>query len=778
MKRSLLALIILVLGGGAWSEEPRFRADDGSFWRLADNPALGAVSGDVFSVGIAADPSQGRWDGTRELQVVSPLLSFRYLWDQRETSRLEFATTVGLGESFSLGYRSATSTQGSLRRSQYDFGLIHRPFDALSMALTVDDAFANRLWGAGLGLRPLTLIDPRLHWLTLTADGSWAGERPRLEQVGARLAWNGSDLRVWYDPNTQTPGLEVSLALGAAETTASWNRVGQAFRWAGQDSPRLDFGPGVLRINLGNLAAAPQPSSFRWGDTPVSLPEVIALLDRASSSGHIQAVVVENPPPVGGLASAEELRRAFERVKKAGKKVYLYADDYSDSLGFQGWMAVADRVSLHPTGSVWLTSSGSRRLYLKDFLEKVGIRFVNFAPWETKSANNALTFSSMPEAERSMLRRFLGDREELAVATLASGRGDRLKRPASELVAQGPWLVAQEALDVGLVDALETLSEFEASVRADLPGATFLDDLPPPRDRSWGPAVSRKTVALVHLAGDIVLGRGQAARSIGTVAIQTLEQLRTDPNIAAVVLRVDSPGGAVTPSDSLAAEVKKLVADGKPVVVVMGDLAASGGYYLSAPASHIIAQPGTLTGSIGVTAAWFTGEKALELLGIKADGVDLAPSAGFGDWTRPLTERDSQKWNAMIHAVYDRFLNVVAEGRDLSKEELEPLARGQIYTGREALDLGLVDELGGQEEARAWLEKELKAPVVFQDVIPGDSSPWDGLLGPLAKAVVQAADSPALQMAEALDPVAGPLAQAWAGAAARGPGPLVWIERP
>jgi protease-4 len=757
------------------SADPRFRADDGNMWHLVDNPALPAVSGDVLSAGYAQSSQGGQWgQGPQDLELISPLVSFGYTTTPSD-SILRLGTSVGPWEGFSLGYRSDNFGSGA---TAHNFGVLWRPLDLVSSALTVDDAFGpNRLWGAGLALRPLTLVSARDDWLTLTADVSWNSSSFAWERWGGRLSWEGSDLRVWYEPGNG-PGLEVTVALGPTETSIKPDRIGEALRLSTKTPSLVDFGPVVLRIKgTGTLASSPTPSF--WPFTPSkrwNLPELVALLHRAASDRNVVAVAFEDPPTVQGLAGAQELRAALDRLQKAGKKVYVHADSYNDSLGFQGWIAAADRVALNPTGSLWLTAGGSRRLYLKGFFDKIGVKFVNFAPWETKSANNVLTYSSMPDGERSMLNRYLTDRNDLAVSAMASGRGKRLTQDPQELVAQGPYLIAQDALGKGLVDALESRESFETFINKTHPGATLVDDLPRHRSMSWGPAVTNRTVALVHLSGDIVTGQGQAGRSIGAAAAETLQKLRKDSSIRAVLLRVDSPGGAVTPSDTLAEEVKETVASGKLVVVVMGDLAASGGYYLSAPASRIFAQPATLTGSIGVTAALFTAEKSLDLLGIKADGVDPAPSSSFGDWTRSLPETDSQKWAAMIQSTYQRFLDVVSEGRHIDKAKLEPLARGQIYTGREALALGLVDDLGGQDAARAWLEQKLGGPVEFKEFIPGENNPFGVLLDSFTATLVNSSESPTLRLASTLDQWTAPWAEAVTGVAARGGGPLVWAD--
>jgi protease-4 len=775
--RPLLFTLAVLMGGWA-TAEPRFRADDGNLWRLDDNPATAAASGDKFALGYAVLPTGGSWARlTQDLQLISPFLEFHYTWRDAD-STLRLGTEVGPWQGLSFGYRADVVRQGNTVERPHNFGLLWRPLDAVSAAVTVDDAFGPaRLWGAGLALRPGAFFG----WddgLTLTADASATDSSVAWERWGGRWSWQGSDVRVWYEAATSTPGVEVTLALGPAETTGSWNRAGQALRWSTRTPELSAFGPLVLRIKgRGVLDPSPTPAPlFALTPARANLPELLERLDRAAASRRVAAVVFDGPPEVDGLAAAEQLGAALDKLHAAGKKVYVHGDSYPDSLGFQGWIARADRVSLDPNGSLELRAGGSRRLYLKGLLDKLGIEVVNLAPWETKSANNTLSFASMPDGERAMLTRFLSDRDDLASASLAQGRGGRLQGDAGALVAAGPYLSASEALSRGLVDALENQSAFDDAVDALHPGATIVDELPALRSQAWGPEVATRAVALVDLAGDIVLGPGQPGRSIGSAAAATLKALRTDSSIRAVVLRVNSPGGAVLPSDALADEVRRTVAAGKPVVVVMGDLAASGGYYLSAPASRIFALPGTLTGSIGVTAALVTAGKALDLLGIHPDGVDTAPSAASGDWTRPTSPDDLRKWQAQIDSIYQRFLGVVAQGRHLDLSVLEPLARGQIYTGREALALGLVDELGGLDEAKQWLEAQLGGKVAWKPYLPGENDTLGGLLAPLANAVVAHADSPALRLAARLDALAAPWSEALAGMAARGAGPQVWTD--
>ena len=764
ISRISFCVLALLLVGGAVSADPRFRADDGNVWHLTDNPALPAAS-DAVSLGASVSAASGDWNqGPRAFELSSSLFSLGYT-DAPSGGTMRYGVSLGLWKGFDLGYRADAGSSVT-----HNFGLLWRPFDFVSSALTLDDASNSRVWGAGFALRPLTFVRPGADWLSFTGDFAW-GAAPE-QRWGAKIGADGSDVRAWYDARTKTPGFELTLSWGPTETTGSYDRVGEALKFSPSTREVL---PVVLRIRVPQLAAAPQPSTPFVPDV-VSLPAFLNLLDRAARDRHVAAVLFENPPSGGGLAGDQELAAAVRRLHAAGKKVYIQADNVFDGVAYQTWMASADRIALDPTGTLILTAGASKRLYLKDFFDKIGVRFVNLAPWDTKSVNNTLTFSSMPDGERAMLTRFLTDRDAQAAAALADSRGARLKRPAKDLVADGPYLSPKEALDAGLVDALENRSAAEDFVKNAHPGAQFVDRLPDP-EPGWGSSATR-VIAVVHLTGDILPGPGEAGVSIGRDAAETLAQLRENPAVKAVLLRVDSPGGAVQPSDELADEVKKLVAAGKPVAVAMGNLAASGGYYISAPASRIFAEPGTITGSIGVTAVLFTAPKALDLLGIKADGVGLAPSADFFDWTQPPSDAMLHKWSSMIDATYQRFLDVVAESRHIDKDKLEPLARGQIYTGREALALGLVDELGGLDQAKLWLEQRIHGAAQFQDVVPGESSIIGRLVAPLVSTVVQASDSPTLKLARTLDQWSAPWADAVTGVAARGGGPLVWCEVP
>ena len=386
-----------------------------------------------------------------------------------------------------------------------------------------------------------------------------------------------------------------------------------------------------------------------------------------------------------------------------------------------------DQISLNPLGIVALSGLGFHRAYFKPLFDNLGIRFVNLAPWDTKSAYNNLTDASMPPAEEAMMRRFYGDVQEQLDIALASGRGDKLSGGAAGAMDAGPYLIASDAVKAGLVDDLSYAQEFEARLRRTYPGASLVSGLGTEPSESWGGPVFTRRVAIVWLSGDIVDGKGTAGEEIGTDAVSALERLRNDPSVAAILLKVDSPGGTVVTSDLIAREVRLAVQSGKPVAVSMGQYAASGGYYISAPASHIVAEPLTVTGSIGVTGLVPNLSESLHKLGINYDGFDLSPGASFLDPAKPVDPSELAKDNAAILSYYARFVEVVAAGRKMPEDAVRNIAEGRIWTGREASHIGLVDELGGLDEAKAWLKTKIGDRLSYFNVLPGESSPFASL---------------------------------------------------
>ena len=527
-------------------------------------------------------------------------------------------------------------------------------------------------------------------------------------------------------------------------------------------------------IDAIGLTPAPPRSPLAFLDTrkTMTFPELIALLERARLDKGIQAVAFENLPPMGGAADYEELAAELGALRKAGKKVHLYGDNFG--LEYDILASAADEIALNPLGTVGAQGLGLgfHRAYLKPLFDKLGLRFVNLAPWRTKSAYNSFTEASMPPEEEAMMRRFYGDVQSQLTSSLAAGRGGRLVGGAEGALAGGPYLGATDALKAGLVDSLAYAPEFEDSLRKAFPGSTLVSGFGKSPVPSWGGPAFKPRAAVVWLSGSIGLGKGRAGLDIGSEAVLTLERLRKDRTIAGIVLRVDSPGGVVLTSDKIAREVRLAVEAGKPVVVSMGRYAASGGYYVSAPASWIVAEPTTVTGSIGVTGLLPNISETLAKLGIAYSGFDLAPGASFLDPRKELDQGEIARTEGMILSIYDRFIGVVASGRKLAPDVVRKLGEGNIYSGREALKLGLVDQLGGLTDAKDWLEAKLGSSLAYIDVLPGENSPLSALapLSAAIKAAVSEGDD------RALESLLGPLAMKVQSLLDMGQGPLYYLD--
>lgn len=755
LQAAVIVALILACAASARAQSlpgVRVRADDADGWHVRNNAALLAFQPYIFSLGAAyatVDASGSPISinnlpaGTFGLSVESRLAGYE-LTGQNGTYRDWIGAAIPLSTfgSFGYAYSWGNGVPGGRGSS---LGLILRPTAFTSFGATLDTGpTAAPDFGFGVAVRPLA-FDPSIgSALTLTADAHLQSGSFTLESAGAHVSLPGAfGIRGWYDFPRKTVGMEATISLGPVQQHASVDSVTNPNVWtvgetAGIPRPGrqsgLAFGKRVLVLrNIDAIVpsgSVPRFSRFFGNLNIISFGDLMDMVERATDDPGITAIAIENLPTFGGDAAEQELADALAAFRKAGKKVYVYADNYTDSVQFEYLASQADWISAAPTGSVNLAGRSERRLYMKDFLDRIGIQFVNLAPWKTKSAYNNFTESKMSDAERAMLKRYVGDLQKQALDAFSEGRGLRLAEPAEKALSDGPYLAAARAKNAGVIDALQYRDDFEKMVSARSNTATLITSYPAASSDAWGPGALTKSVAVVHLTGDIVPGKGSTGTSIGTDTIEMLKQLRERPSVAAILLRVDSPGGVVTVSDEIANEVKKTVAAGKPVVVSMGDYAASGGYYVSAYASRIFAEPGTITGSIGVTGLLPNISGTLSRLGIHPDGVDLSDSSDALDPTIQFRDRDLALAHGMIQSVYERFVSVVADGRKMSEDRVRQLGQGQVWTGKEAVSNGLVDSLGGLRTAESYLRSQLGPNVRFTDYYPGPGSPFGGgLLG-------------------------------------------------
>ena len=473
--------------------------------------------------------------------------------------------------------------------------------------------------------------------------------------------------------------------------------------------------PLILELDLTDgITEGPvtDPLSAIMSRRKLRLSDILEGLKRARQDDRVRALVVKVGGGRIGLARMQEIREAVSAFRESGKLTVAWSESFGEFIhgNVPYYLATAfDRIYLQPSGSLGLTGVTIEQLFLHDALAKAGIAFQSAKRHEYKSAADNLTERAFTPAAREAAERLAASVAEQITSAIAERRG-KTELQARALLDRGPFLAA-DALAEGLVDALGYRDEVYADVRKKAGPDAILQyvaryhrahalaqrarKLPNPRERF---------VAVIYASGPIRQGRSGRSplggSSIGSDTVASaLRAATSDERVRAVLLRVNSPGGSAVASDTIWREVVRTRAAGKPVVVSMSDLAASGGYYISMAADVIVAQPGTITGSIGVITGKPVLEEALGRIGVATDSVSVGSGATMFAPTHPFSEEEWQRLNTWLDAIYRDFTEKVASGRRMTVERVHEVARGRVWTGADAARNGLVDELGGMADA-------------------------------------------------------------------------------
>ncbi len=468
--------------------------------------------------------------------------------------------------------------------------------------------------------------------------------------------------------------------------------------------------PLVLELDLTEgLSEGPpaDPVSALLSMRKPRLADVLSGLRRARQDPRVRAVIVKIGGHPLGLGMVQELRSAVVHLRSAGKLTVAFSETFGEfgAGTVPYYLASAfEKVYLQPSGDVGLTGVSLEQRFVRDALAKAGVEYQLGQRHEYKTAANMFTQSHMTEAHRESAARIAESVTEQIVNGIAESRSLDPER-VRELIDQGPFIGA-EAVEAGLVDALKYRDEVYAET-VEGSHLLFVSRYSKTTLPKKLPHPGENVVALVHGTGMIKLGRsgrsplgGGGAMGSDTICA-ALRSARRDDKVKAIVFRVDSPGGSYVASDAIWREVVLARKAGKPVIVSMGDLAASGGYFVSAAADVIVAQPGTLTGSIGVFGGKPVVGELLGKIGVVTESVAEGVNAGMFSPTREFSDAQWERVNAWLDRIYDDFVGKVAEGRGLDRERAHGLAKGRVWTGADALAGGLVDELGGLEDALA-----------------------------------------------------------------------------
>ena len=434
------------------------------------------------------------------------------------------------------------------------------------------------------------------------------------------------------------------------------------------------------------------------------LDDILSSIRKAKENEDIKGIYIQATSLGAGFASLEEIRDALKDFKESGKFIVAYGDTYTQNLYYLS--SVADKVLLNPQGMLEWRGLAATPMFFKDLLKKIGVEMQIFKVGTYKSAVEPFISTEMSPANREQVNVYLSSIWGQITSSVAESRNlsvEALNKEADRMLMFYP---AEESVKNGLVDTLIYKNDVRDYLK-NMVGIDKDDNMPVlgiqdminvkknvPRDKSGN------VIAVYYAYGEID-GGSSASTDEGINSekvIKDLRKLKDDENVKAVVLRVNSPGGSAYGSEQIWYAINQLKKE-KPIIVSMGDYAASGGYYIACNADTIVAEPTTLTGSIGIFGMMPNAKGLTEKLGVNFDVVKTNPYADFGNLTRPMNDGEKGLMQMHVNKGYELFLTRCSDGRGISMEELDKIAQGRVWTGSTAKELGLVDELGGLDKA-------------------------------------------------------------------------------
>ena len=434
----------------------------------------------------------------------------------------------------------------------------------------------------------------------------------------------------------------------------------------------------------------------------VSVRDIVDALHQAATDERVLALVARTGTPQMGLAEIQEIRDAVLAFRESGKPTVAYAETFGEFGPGNGayYLATAfDRIYLQPSGDIGLTGLMAESAFVSGTLEKLGLRPRMDHRYEYKNALNMLTEKKYTQPHREAILQIIESQFGQIVQGIAAGRDLEIEAVRT-LVDRGPFLGAQ-ALAENLVDGLAYRDEVRALIDVDLGEEAEMVGLFPYLRQTGRPHNEGEAIALIYGVGGVHRGKSEysAALSGPTMGSDSVSaafrSAVQDDTVQAILFRVDSPGGSYVASDTIWRETVRAKEAGKPVIVSMGNVAGSGGYFVAAAADKIVAQPGTITGSIGVVGGKMLTAELMEKIGISSDEVHTSINATMWSSALDYTPQQWQQITAWLDHVYADFTQKVAQGRGLTQEQVHAVAKGRIWTGEDAKDIGLVDELGG-----------------------------------------------------------------------------------
>lgn len=498
----------------------------------------------------------------------------------------------------------------------------------------------------------------------------------------------------------------------------------------------------ILKLNLNyNIPERSSDNMFKNFDfanfeskTEIGLDDILKNIQKAAADDNIKGIYLEMGISMGSFATLEEIRNELINFKKSKKFIVAYGELVDQKSYYLS--SVADKIYINPAGELILNGLSSSVPYLKNMFDKIGVNPELIKHGKFKSAGEPLVSDKMSDANREQISSYMGSLYHTMTGNIAKARKktvEEVEAVFNQLQIQNP----SDATTLGMADGLKYDDEVEAELKK-LTGLAETDDV---KYISLGKykntpnpniSVSNDKIAVIYCNGDIVSGES-SDESMGSETIaKAIKKARLDDSYKAIVLRINSPGGSAMASDIIWREVI-LAKKAKPVIVSMGAVAASGGYYIAAPADVIVAQPNTITGSIGVFGLMINAKELLNnKMGIKFETVKFGEFADLGAVDRPLTDAERTIIQRGVDKIYDDFISKVAQGRKLTKEQVDSIAQGRVWAANDAKKIGLVDELGGLDKAIEIAKKKAKLTDARTVNFPEMKNPFENFFKEMA----------------------------------------------
>ena len=436
------------------------------------------------------------------------------------------------------------------------------------------------------------------------------------------------------------------------------------------------------------------------GSKQTGLNEILDNIGKAAADEHIAGIFLDISSIPSGIATIEEIRNALIEFKKSGKFIYAYSEAFTQPSYYLA--TVADKIYLHPTGMAELKGLRSEVLFFKGTLDKLGVEPQVFRHGKFKSAVEPFIQDKLSDANRAQIRSYIGSIWNHIVEGIAKERKLTVSQ-VQDIASKMQVTNAPAAVQFKMADELkyrdEVLEIIKQKTEAnEIDEIEFVSigkmvDVKDTRDKS-----GKDKIAIIYAEGDIVDGEGNDGQ-VGSVEFsKAIRKARLDEKVKAVVLRINSPGGSALASETIWREVM-LTKKVKPVIASMGNVAASGGYYIAAPCDTIVASPNTITGSIGVFGLFFNAKQMVNNIGVTVDTVKTNPFADIMTSARAVTAQESEVIQREVERIYDNFITRVSEGRHMTKANVDSIAQGRVWSGADAKRIGLVDVFGGLDKA-------------------------------------------------------------------------------